>query len=95
MKKFKMKKTNDKVKALLFTADWCSSCFQTKRKFLEISKKLDIRYDVIDVESETGVNFSIKHQVRNVPTILIFNNGQLVGRETGSLAYQKIQNYLQ
>lgn len=85
---------NGNVKAILFGAEWCNSCHALKPKFYDEVKKLDIRYDVIDVETDEGVELSTKYQVRNVPTILIFKNKELVGRETGSAAYQKIKNYL-
>lgn len=85
---------NGDVKALMFTAEWCSGCYALKPKFYDEVKKLDVRYDVIDVETDEGVELSTKYQVRNVPTILIFKKGVLVGREIGSTAHLKIKDYL-
>lgn len=94
MKKFN-KKMNNKAKVYLFTADeWCASCRKLKPLFFEEVKKLGVKYEVIDVESDLGVELSVKYTVRNVPTLLFLKNGQEVGRETGSSSYLKIKDYL-
>lgn len=92
-----MKKFNQKInrlKVLMFTADWCSSCVKLKQNFYDEVKKLGVKYEVVDVESDLGVELSTKYTVRNVPTLLFMRNGEVVGRETGSSSYLKIKDYL-
>ena len=94
MKQFKKKMSESKLKVLFFTAPWCVSCSKLKDKFYETVKGLGVKYEVIDVESDEGVELSIKYTVRNVPTLVFVKNGQEIGRETGSTAYLKIKDYL-
>lgn len=65
-----------------------------KPLFYDEVKRLGVKYEVIDVESDEGVELSIKYTVRNVPTLVFVKNGQEIGRETGSTAYLKIKDYL-
>lgn len=92
MKKFK--KMSNKTKCYFFTAPWCVSCTKMKDKFYDTVKELGIKYEVIDVESDEGVELSTKYTVRNVPTLVFIKNGQEIGRETGSSSYLKIKDYL-
>lgn len=93
MKQFK--KMSSKVKVLFFgSEEWCVSCRKMKPLFYDEVKKLGVKYEVIDVESDEGVELSIKYTVRNVPTLVFVKNGQEIGRETGSTAYLKIKDYL-
>lgn len=89
-----MKKKNNKVHLMLFWAGWCSGCTVMKPLFYDEAKKYGIKYDLIDVEEDNGVNLSIKYGVRNVPTILVFKGNNLIGRECGNSSYQRIKNYV-
>lgn len=93
MKQFK--KMGSKTKVLFFgSEEWCHSCRKMKPLFYDEVKRLGVKYEVIDVESDEGVELSIKYTVRNVPTLVFVKNGQEIGRETGSTAYLKIKDYL-
>lgn len=89
-----MKKKNNKVHLMLFWAGWCSGCTEMKPRFYDEAKKYGIKYDLIDVEEDNGVNLSIKYGVRNVPTILVFKGNKLIGRECGNSSYQRINKYV-
>ena len=89
-----MKKKNNKVHLMLFWAGWCSGCTAMKPLFYDEAKKYGIKYDLIDVEEDNGVNLSIKYGVRNVPTILVFKGNKLIGRECGNSSYQRINKYV-
>lgn len=94
MKKFK-KMDKSKLKVLFFgSEEWCISCKKMKPLFYEEVKKLGVKYDVIDVESDEGVDLSVEYTVRNVPTLVFLKNGKEIGRETGSSSYLKIKDYL-
>ena len=79
---------------MVFWAGWCSGCTEMKPRFYDEAKKYGIKYDLIDVEEDNGVNLSIKFGVRNVPTILVFKGNKLIGRECGNSSYQRIKNYV-
>lgn len=82
------------LKAILLSAEWCSGCNAMKPYFAEECKRLGVRFEILDVEENDGLNLSIKHTVRNVPTILFFENNKLVGKEVGNTSWENIKNYV-
>lgn len=75
--------------------DWCSSCRSMKPLFKQECEKLNVEYEIIDVESDKGVDLSVEHKVRNIPTLIFLDNdNKVIGRASGSNAYKEIENYI-
>lgn len=84
-----------KNSVLLFSAHWCVSCGVMKPLFEQECKKLNVNYEIIDVESDRGVDLSIEYKVRNIPTLIFLDNeNNVIGRASGSQAYKEIVKYL-
>lgn len=82
-----------RVKAFYFFSDWDNNPETKKKEFVEECKSHNMRYELIDVESEQGVNLSIKYGVRNVPTIIFMHNNNVLEKVAGNKGYLKIKNY--
>ena len=55
----------------------------------------DQQYDRIDVESDKGVDLSVEHKVRNIPTLIFLDDdNKVIGRASGSNAYKEIEKYI-
>lgn len=80
-----------KTKTVFFYAMWDSNAKEKLDNFYAEVKRLKVPFDVVDVETPEGVKLSIKHEVRNVPTILYLRNGKEVDRDKGNEAYTRIQ----
>lgn len=82
-------------KVLLFSAPWCHSCGVMKPLFEEECKKLNAEYEIVDVESDDGVELSTEYKVRNIPTLIFLDNdNNVIGRASGSSAYKEIEKYI-
>lgn len=83
------------MKVLFFEAEsFCSACRAMKPFFIQECEKLNVPYEIIDVESEKGIEMSLFYKIRNVPTLIILNDKDMeLGRETGNQAYLRIKNY--
>ena len=66
-------------KILYFTGTWCQPC-QILGPIME-SLSGQINYEKIDVDNNQDL--SIKYGVRNIPTLVLVENGEAVGRLTG------------
>jgi thioredoxin 1 len=66
-------------KILYFSAAWCGPC-QTLGPIIE-SLSGQINYEKIDVDNNQDL--SIKYGVRNIPTLVLVENGEAVSRLTG------------
>ena len=66
-------------KILYFSAAWCGPC----RMLGPIMEFLagEINYEKIDVDNNQDL--SIQYGVRNIPTLVLVENGEAVGRLTG------------
>lgn len=66
-------------KILYFTGTWCQPC-QILGPIME-SLSGQINYEKIDVDNNQDL--SIQYGVRNIPTLILVENGEAVGRLTG------------
>jgi len=76
-------------KILYFSASWCGPC-KTLGPIME-SLAGQINYEKIDVDNNQDL--SIQYGVRNVPTLVLVDNGEAVGRLVGVQSKEAILNF--
>ena len=74
---------------LYFSAPWCAPCKQLGPVMESLSGQ--INYKKINVDNEQDL--SIKYGVRNVPTLVLLENGEVVGKLSGLQQKQQILNF--
>jgi thioredoxin 1 len=66
-----------------FWAAWCGPCRMVGPVIEEIAVEFDGKAIVGKVDVDSNQEFAAKYGVRNIPTVLVFNNGEVVGRQVG------------
>ena len=66
-----------------FWAEWCGPCRMVGPVIDEISNEYEGKAVVGKVDVDANQEFAAKYGVRNIPTVLVFNNGEVVGRQVG------------
>ena len=66
-----------------FWAAWCGPCRMVGPIIDEISNEYAEKAVVGKVDVDANQEFAAKYGVRNIPTVLIFQNGEVVGRQVG------------
>ncbi len=75
---------NSEIPVLIdFHAHWCGPC-KTMTPILEdLKKKMGKQIKIIKVDIEKNRSLTAKYQVQGVPTLMIFNEGELRWRKSG------------
>ncbi|MBT8268546.1 MAG: thioredoxin [Bacteroidia bacterium] len=74
---------SDKPVMVDFWAAWCGPCRMVGPIIEQISEEHDGKAVVGKVDVDTNQEYAAKYGVRNIPTVLVFQNGEVVGRQVG------------
>lgn len=74
---------SDKPVMVDFWAAWCGPCRMVGPIIEELSKEYDGKAVIGKVDVDANQEFAAKYGIRNIPTVLVFKNGEVVGRQVG------------
>jgi thioredoxin 1 len=75
---------NDDIPVLVdFYADWCGPCKMMAPYLKEVAQKMKGKVKVIKVDVDKNQQASAKYKVQSIPTLILFQNGQIKWRQAG------------
>lgn len=74
----------DKVTVVDFWAEWCGPCRMIGPFIEELSKEYGDRVLVGKLNVDDNPQVSMKYNVRSIPTVLFFKNGEVADRQVGA-----------
>ena len=66
-----------------FWAEWCGPCRMLGPIIEELSSDYDGKAVIGKVDVDSNQQYAAQFGVRNIPTVLIFKDGELVNRQVG------------
>ena len=74
---------SDKPVMVDFWAAWCGPCRMVGPIIDELSSEYEGKAVVAKMDVDQNQEFAAKYGVRNIPTVLLFKDGEMVNRQVG------------
>ena len=93
-RKLKFKEIINSNKPVLvdFYATWCGPCQQLSPIVNEVKRELGTNMRVIKIDVDKKQSLSKKYKVKSLPTLAIFQNGEILWRATGMKTKNELLN---
>lgn len=78
-----------------FWASWCNPCKMLGGVLEEVSEEMGSKAKFVKINVEENPQLAQRFNVKNLPTIMVFKNGELKDMFTGFRPKQDIENFVQ
>jgi len=78
-----------------FWAEWCGPCRMIGPIIEELSSEYKNKATIGKVNVDDNSEVTMEYQVRSIPTLLFFKNGQLVDRHVGATSKKVLTDKLE
>ena len=81
---------SDKPLLIDFFATWCGPCQMLGPVLKEVKDQLGDSVSIIKIDVDKNQELAAMQQVRGVPTMMLFQNGKQLWRQSGLLSKEEI-----
>ena len=77
-----------------FWAEWCGPCKQLGPLVDEASIEFQDKIAVCKMDVDANRETAAKYGIRSIPTLMIFENGELIGTEVGAITKLQLEEFI-
>ena len=78
-----------------FYADWCGPCKQMPAILKQVKAELKENVKIIKVDVDRNPNIASKYQIRSIPTLMLFKDGELKWSGMGVRSADEVKNIVE
>ena len=87
---------NSDVPAMVdFWAEWCGPCKMVGPVVEELANEYKDKIKVAKMDVDQNRNTPAKFGIRNIPTLILFKNGEVVGTKMGLLSKSQLSAFIE
>lgn len=86
---------SDKPVLIDFYATWCGPCQILGPILIDVKESLGDTVSIIKIDVDKNQEIAAQYQVRGVPTMMLFQKGKQLWRQSGVMAKQDIVKVIQ
>jgi thioredoxin 1 len=77
-----------------FWAEWCGPCRMVGPILEELSEEFEGRIKIVKLDVESNPQVAQSYNIRGIPALLLFKNGQVAGQQIGALPKHQLRAWL-
>lgn len=94
MSKFQELINSNKPVLIDFYATWCGPCQSLAPILVEVKKELGEVVNIIKIDVDKNSEIAAQFQVKGVPTMVLFQKGKMLWRQSGVVSKNEIVNII-
>jgi len=86
---------SNKIVLVDFFAEWCGPCQTMKPILQQLKQSVGDSAKIVKIDVDRFRELSTQYQIRSIPTIILFNEGEPVWRHSGIASTRDLINLIE
>ena len=77
-----------------YWAEWCGPCKMIAPVLEELADDYEGKLKICKLDIDANTQTAPKYGIRGIPTLIVFNNGEVVGTKVGALSKSQLSAFI-